>query len=122
MRHAIFLLLGFLEVTVALVLIVVGQLMTRAAVPDAFTKAEGVARKGSNQVKLVRQQLHQLRQPEMQNLARRLQEQTRTVTSTLRAPRRCPAGKNRRVKYDETSSGFDSSTARKNSRDLTASS
>jgi hypothetical protein len=85
MRHAIFLLLGFLEVTVALILVLVGQLMTSADVPEAFIKAEGVARKSSNQVKLVRQQLHQLRQPEMQNLARRLQEQTRTVTITLQS-------------------------------------
>jgi chromosome segregation ATPase len=85
MRHAIFMLLGFLEVTVALVLLVVGQLVTSTDVPDAFTKAEGVARQSSNQVKLVRQQIHNLRRPELQSLAQRLQEQTRTVTTTLQS-------------------------------------
>jgi chromosome segregation ATPase len=85
MRHAVFLLLGFLEVTVALILILVGQMMTSADMPEAFTKAEAVARRSSNQVNLVRQQLEQLRRPELQSLAQRLQEQTRAVTSTLQS-------------------------------------
>jgi flagellar biosynthesis chaperone FliJ len=61
------------------------QLPSTAEIASSFAKTEGVTRKTAGQVRLVREQVHGLRRPELRELAERLQAQTRTVTATLRS-------------------------------------
>jgi uncharacterized phage infection (PIP) family protein YhgE len=85
MRKGVFLLLGLLELTAALVLAAIAwQLPGRTQVDDSFGRAERITRRSSDQVAHVRRQLHDLRRPEIQELATRLRSETRTVTGTLR--------------------------------------
>lgn len=85
MRKTVFLTLGLLELIIAAVLVSFNwQLPTKAEVGDSFDQAEKVTRSTSSQVRLVRKQIHELRRPEMQDLASKLEKETRTVTSTLR--------------------------------------
>ncbi len=83
MRRILFSTLGILEILVAAVLIFLVYLSTRTDVADAFTKAERVTRRASNQVRLVQVQVENLHGPEMRDLAQRLQEQTRLLTAAL---------------------------------------
>lgn len=83
MRRIVFSTLGVLEILVAAVLIFLIYLSTRANVADAFTKAERVTRRASNQVRLVQVQVENLHGPEVRELANRLQEQTRLLTAAL---------------------------------------
>jgi hypothetical protein len=86
MRRAVFLTLGVLEVLVAVVLAVFGwQLPGESDVDETFGRAERVTQRTGDQVKLLEKQVHDLRRPELQDLARQLQDQSRTVTSTLKS-------------------------------------
>jgi hypothetical protein len=86
MRRTIFLTLGVLEFVVALVLLYLAwQLPSAADVDHSFAGAGRVTGKAANQVRLLRQQVHDLRRPEVHRLAERLREQTRDVTAALRA-------------------------------------
>lgn len=88
MRKWLFLTLGVLEFVVAAVLVAFGwQLPNRAEVDASFDKAEHVTRKTSQQVRLARQQIHDLRRPEIRDLASRLGKETRSVTGSLREQR-----------------------------------
>jgi chromosome segregation ATPase len=85
MRRTVFLLLGVLEFIVAGVLIILGyQLPSAADVGRSFQGAERVTAHAGNQVRILRRQVDGLRRLELQELAERLQSQTRTVTGTLR--------------------------------------
>jgi hypothetical protein len=83
MRRLVFLILGCLELCVAALLLLFAQLLSEADVAEAFAKAERVTRQAGDQVRLVRQEVRDLRRPEWQELAERLQAQTRIVTSAL---------------------------------------
>jgi uncharacterized phage infection (PIP) family protein YhgE len=86
MRRAWFVGLGVLELAVAAVLLSFGwQLPGGADVERSFGSAERVTERTARQVRLLRDQVHDLRQPEMDELAGRLQTQMRKVTRTLRA-------------------------------------
>jgi uncharacterized phage infection (PIP) family protein YhgE len=86
MRRIVFLFMGLLELCVAAVLVAFGwQLPSRADIDRSFGKAERVTQRTSDQVKLFRQQVHDLRRPEMQDLGRQLQAETKTVTGTLKS-------------------------------------
>jgi uncharacterized phage infection (PIP) family protein YhgE len=86
MRRAVFLLMGLLELAVAGVLVAFAcQLPGQADVDRTFGRAEHVTRRTGSQVKLFRQQVHDLRRPELQDLGRQMQAETRTVTGTLKS-------------------------------------
>src|SRR5579885_3249239 len=86
MRRLVFVLMGLLELAVAAVLVAFGcQLPARSEVDRTFGRAENVTQHTSQQVKLFRQQVHDLRRPELQDLGRQLQAETKTVTVTLKA-------------------------------------
>ncbi|HJT78221.1 MAG TPA: hypothetical protein VJ739_13540 [Gemmataceae bacterium] len=86
MRRLLFLVLGLLELAVAAVLVGFNaQLPSPAEVQSNFAAAEQVTAHTGRQVRLLRDQVHEWRRPEMDDLARRLQGQMRQVTRTLRA-------------------------------------
>jgi uncharacterized phage infection (PIP) family protein YhgE len=86
MRRAWFVGLGVLELAVAAVLLSFGwQLPGTAEVDQSFRSVEHVTERTGHQVRLLRDQVHDLRQPEMDQVAGRLQTQMRKVTRTLRA-------------------------------------
>jgi ABC-type transporter Mla subunit MlaD len=86
MRSLVFLVMGLLELAVAGVLVAFGwQLPAQADVDRTFGRAEHVTRRTGTQVRLFRQQVHDLRRPELQDLGRQLQAETKTVTGTLRS-------------------------------------
>jgi uncharacterized phage infection (PIP) family protein YhgE len=85
MRRVIFLALGLLEVAVAVVLIAFGlSLPSRAEVEQSFDNVENATRRTGDQFGYMREQVHELRRPELHDLGRRLQKQSKTVASTLR--------------------------------------
>jgi DNA repair ATPase RecN len=85
-RRIVFVLMGLLELAVAGVLLAFGwQLPRQSDVDHTFQRAETVTQRTSNQVRLFRQQVHDLRRPELQDLSRQLQAESRTVTSTLKS-------------------------------------
>jgi uncharacterized phage infection (PIP) family protein YhgE len=85
MRRAWFVGLGVLELSVAAVLVSFGwELPGTADVEQGFGNLERVTSRTSSQVRLLRDQVHELRQPEMDVLAGRLQTQMRVVSHTLR--------------------------------------
>jgi uncharacterized phage infection (PIP) family protein YhgE len=86
MRRAWFVGLGILELAVAVVLVSFGwQLPGTADVDQTFHSVEHVTERTGRQVRLLRDQVHDLRQPETEQAAQRLQKQMRKVTGTLRA-------------------------------------
>ncbi len=86
MRRVVFLVMGFLELTIAAVLVAFAwQLPSRSDVDQTFDRAERVTGRTGSQVRLFRQQVHDLRRPELQDLGHQLQDQTKTVTGTLKA-------------------------------------
>ena len=85
MRRTIFHLLGILELAVAAVLVDLGcQLPKRADVERSFSSAERVTDQSGTQVRLLHQQIQDLRRMELQQLSSRLQKQTRAVTTLIR--------------------------------------
>jgi DNA repair exonuclease SbcCD ATPase subunit len=86
MRRLVFLVMGLLELAVAGVLVAFAwQLPREADVDRTFERAGQVTQRTGGQVKLFRKQVHDLRRPELQDLGRQLQAQTKTVTFTLRS-------------------------------------
>ena len=86
MRRVVFLVMGLLELGVAAVLVAFAwQLPARSEVDQTFDRAERVTGRTGSQVKLFREQVHDLRRPELQDLGRQLQDQTKTVTGTLKS-------------------------------------
>jgi uncharacterized phage infection (PIP) family protein YhgE len=87
MRRTVFLVLGVLEVLVAVVLFVFAwQLPGPDDVHDKVGRVERLSRETSQQVQRLRQQVAGLRRrrPQMQDLAVQLQKQTQIVTQALR--------------------------------------
>ncbi len=86
MHRLVFLVMGLLELAVAAVLVAFGwQLPRQGEVDRTFERASQVTQRTSGQVKLFRKQVHDLRRPELQDLGRQLQAETRTVTAALKA-------------------------------------
>jgi hypothetical protein len=86
MRRTVFLLMGLLELGVAGVLVAFAwQLPGKSDIDQSFDRAERVTERTGSQVKLFRQQVHDLRRPELQDLSRQLQAETKTVTGTLKS-------------------------------------
>lgn len=86
MRPVLVAALGLLELTIAGVLVALGcQLPGKGDVEASFANAERVTYHAGSQVRLFRQQVNTLRRPEIQELAQRLQAQTRRVTATLKS-------------------------------------
>jgi methyl-accepting chemotaxis protein len=84
MRNAIFLSIGLLETAVATVLVCFGfQLPSTPEVEQNFERVEKVTAHTGSQVRLLRQQVHDLRRPEVQQLAQDLKSQTQQVTKSL---------------------------------------
>src|SRR5436309_1422613 len=76
LRRTLFLTLGLLEFGVAALLAILGtQLPSSAEVDQSFDNAERVTRRAGSQVQLSRQQIHDLRGPELRELAERLDKQ-----------------------------------------------
>jgi septation ring formation regulator EzrA len=85
MRNAIFLTLGFLEITVAIILVGFGcQLPGPAEVDKGFKRADAVIDHAGSQVRMMREQVHDLRRPEVQELTSQLRTQTKIVTGMLK--------------------------------------
>ena len=88
MRRLTFQMLGILEFAVAGVLIFIGlQLPSPQEISRGFDGADRATRHAGRQVRVLRQQVDDLRRPELQQLARRLQKETRTVTTALKSQR-----------------------------------
>lgn len=86
MRRAVFLVMGLLELAIAGVLIAFAwQLPSRTDIDQTFDRAGRVTGRTGGEVKLFRQQVHDLRRPELQELGRQMKDQTTTVTTTLKA-------------------------------------
>jgi ABC-type transporter Mla subunit MlaD len=85
MRRTIFRLLGILELGVTIALIDLGcQLPPTADVERSFSSAERVTDRSGTQVRLLHQQIQDLRWMELQQLSAQLQKQTRAVTTLIR--------------------------------------
>jgi hypothetical protein len=110
MRRFFFTVLGLLEIAVALVLLVLGaQLPNHDDLERGFHGAERVTRNAGTQTRLLRRQVQDLRRPELQQLATRLQKQTRAVTTMLRNQRvDFETVKTMRTALDEVAAGLDS--------------
>src|SRR5437762_5721498 len=88
MRRTVFLIIGFLEIVVAGVLMTLGwQLPTAADVEEGVQRVDGVTRRTGKHVRLLQQQVRELRRPELYELADRLERQTKVVTGTMRDQR-----------------------------------
>ena len=86
MRRAVFLVMGLLEFALAAVLLVFGcQLPPESEIDDTFSKAEHATQKSSGQIKNLRDQVRDLRRPELYDMALQLQAQSKTVTVTLKS-------------------------------------
>jgi len=84
-RTAVFLSLGILELIIAAVLVGFGWcLPSQGEVEKGFASVERATRRTSDQVQFIREQVHDLRRPELKELTDRLQDQTRIVAKTLR--------------------------------------
>src|SRR5215471_3972401 len=85
MRRTIFRVLGILELLVAVLLVDLGcELPKTADVERSFQSAERVTDRSGTQVKILHQQVQDLRRMELQQLSARLQKQTRAVTAMVR--------------------------------------
>jgi hypothetical protein len=83
-RRIVFLSLGILEFLIAAVLFGFGWcLPSRVEVAQGFRSMERATRRTGDQVDFIREQVHDLRRPELKDLAARLQDQTRIVARTL---------------------------------------
>jgi hypothetical protein len=80
----VFFSLGILEFVIAAVLFGFGWcLPSRVEVAQGFRGMEQATRRTGDQVDFISEQVHDLRRPELKELAARLQEQTRIVARTL---------------------------------------
>jgi ABC-type transporter Mla subunit MlaD len=86
MRRALFLILGLLEFAVAVVLVTFGwQLPGTDDIRHGFGSVEHATARTGDQVHLLRDQVHDLRRPELDETAARLQTQMHKVTGVLRS-------------------------------------
>ncbi|MBY0523745.1 MAG: hypothetical protein K2R98_10125 [Gemmataceae bacterium] len=86
MRRVIFLILGLLELAIGIVLFAFGcQLPSREEVNRGFHGAERVTDHAGTQVRILRRQVQELRQPKLQQLANDMRTQTHVVTRTLKS-------------------------------------
>jgi Sec-independent protein translocase protein TatA len=86
MRRTIFAAVGILELLAAIALIWFGWSLPKPRpVGQGFDRVENATRSASRQVGAVRRQVHDVRQPELRQLARKLEIQTQTVTRTLKS-------------------------------------
>jgi methyl-accepting chemotaxis protein len=77
---------GVLELLASLVLIYLGWSLPRPSRASAgFDRVESATRQASRQIGVVRRQVHDVRQPEVRELAEKLQAQTAVVTRTLKS-------------------------------------
>lgn len=84
MRRVTFLIMGILECAVAVVLVSLGlQLPNKDEVAAGFQSADRVTQHAGNQAQILRRQVQELRRPELQQLAERLQSQALIVTDTV---------------------------------------
>jgi uncharacterized phage infection (PIP) family protein YhgE len=85
MRRSLFIVLGALEMFVAVLLIQLGrEFPDNREVEESFQSAGRVTDRAGYQVHLLQQQVQNIERLELNGLARRLQKQTHAVTSTLR--------------------------------------
>lgn len=85
MRRTALLVLVVLELVVAVTLVQMGrQLPARAEMEHSFTKVENVTRQAERQIHQVRDQVHLLRQTQLEGHLQRMQKQLRALTKTLR--------------------------------------
>src|SRR5262245_9781636 len=85
MRRVLFVWLGGLELIIAGVIIYLGLSLPKSReIGDGFDRLETTTRKAGGQIGTMRRQVHDLRRPELQELADKLQRQTETVTSSLK--------------------------------------
>jgi uncharacterized phage infection (PIP) family protein YhgE len=85
MRRILFPILGLLEAAIAAVLVYLGgQLPSSDEIGRGFQGAQRVTDRAGTQVLIFRRQVQDLRRPELQQLAARMQKQTQLVTHTLR--------------------------------------
>src|SRR5262245_16287827 len=86
MRRTVFAAVGVLELFSAAALIWFGASLPQPRpVGQGFDRIENATRSASRQVGAVRRQVHDVRQPEMRQLAGKLQAQTHVVTRTLKS-------------------------------------
>ena len=85
MRRVLFVGLGGLELVIAGIIVYLGLSLPRPqTVGDGFDRVETTTRKAGGQIGAMRRQVHELRRPEMQQLAEQLQRQTESVTTSLK--------------------------------------
>lgn len=85
MRRILTPLLGVLEFVVAIVLIFITLSIPRPSeVGQSFDRVEDTTRRASRQVGTMRRHAAEVRRPEMQRFATQLQQQTQTITDTLK--------------------------------------
>jgi hypothetical protein len=85
MRRITFFTMGILECAAALVLVILAaQLPSRDEIAAGFQSAERVTSHAGRQVQIFRRQVQELRRPELQQLAERLQSQTLNVTANIK--------------------------------------
>src|SRR5690242_28419 len=86
MRRVIFSVLAVIEFVVAGALISLAwQLPSSASIQQGFHRAEGISGRAGTQVRLFRNQVRELRRPELNDLSRRLQREARTLTRQVNA-------------------------------------
>jgi hypothetical protein len=84
-RKVVFLSLGLLEFAIAAALVGFGWcLPSRAEVEQSFKSVERATRRTGDQVDFIREQVRDLRRPELNELTDRLQKQTYIVAKTMR--------------------------------------
>jgi uncharacterized phage infection (PIP) family protein YhgE len=85
LRGIVFLFMGLLELILALVLVQLGrEIPSPSEVEHSFSNAQRVTDRAGDQVQLLHSQVQSLRRLEIQQLADRLQRQTRAVSGSLR--------------------------------------
>jgi hypothetical protein len=85
MRRLLFFALAVLECLAATALACLGsQLPDRAQIEGSFARAGRVTERAGDQARRLQERVRSLRRPELQQLAHRLRDHTRTVTTLLR--------------------------------------
>jgi hypothetical protein len=110
MRRIVFLILGLLEIAIAAVLVLLGsELPGNDDISHGFEGAQRVTDRAGTQVQIFRRQVQDLRHPQLQQLAVRMQSQTQLLTRTLRRQQvDFDTVRNMRDALGEVASGLDS--------------
>jgi DNA repair exonuclease SbcCD ATPase subunit len=84
MRRVVFAVLAVIEFGVAGAIISLAwQLPSSESIQQGFQRAEGISGRAGTQVRLFRNQVRELRRPELNDLSRRLQREARTLTKQI---------------------------------------